>query len=99
MHQPVSIRAVPSPPNTVLCHLGVRCLDADGRFFALPAGCPETHIVHQAVYLVIQLLLAFPGAPNLYTVLNEPFHEERRLIFFTTETVKHEHQQNVKFLP
>ena len=44
----------------------------------------------------VEPLLSLVHAPDLDALLREPFHDKGRFIITATETVKHEHQQNVK---
>ena len=44
----------------------------------------------------VEPLLSLVHAPDLDALLREPFHDKGRFIITATETVKHEHQQDVK---
>ena len=44
----------------------------------------------------IKSLLTFVYAPDLDPLLREPFHDKGRFVVTPTQTVKHEHQQNIK---
>ena len=44
----------------------------------------------------VKSLLSFVHAPDFDALLREPLHDKGRFIIAATETVKHEHQQNVK---
>jgi hypothetical protein len=46
--------------------------------------------------MVVEPLLALYGAPNLYAVLDEPFHHKGRFIVLAAQAVKHIDQQNFK---
>ena len=76
----------------------MRCLDPHGGLFAFAAGLPEPNVVDQLIAAALYFLLPFPGAPDFDPMINEPFHQERRLVFTSAKTVKHENQQNIKFL-
>ena len=72
------------------------CPGTDGGFQAL-AGClPVADVVHQLVHMGVKSLLSFVHAPDLDALLGEPLHNKGRFIVTATETVKHEHQQDVK---
>ena len=61
------------------------------------AGClPVADIVHQLIDMGIKTLLTFIYAPDLDPLLREPFHDKGRFVVTPTQTVKHEHQQNIK---
>ena len=47
--------------------------------------------------MIFELLLPLNGAPYFNAVFNEPFHNERGLVLFTAQAVKHEHEQDIKF--
>ena len=44
----------------------------------------------------VKSLLSFVHAPDFDALLREPLHNKGRFIITATETVKHEHQQDVK---
>ena len=44
----------------------------------------------------VKSLLSFVHAPDFDALLREPLHDKGRFIVTATETVKHEHQQDVK---
>lgn len=46
--------------------------------------------------MVIKPLLAFLGTPDLNTVVDEPFHNERCFIVAAAKAVKHENKENIK---
>ena len=46
--------------------------------------------------MIIHLLLPFHCAPHFDSVADEPLHHEGRLIISPSQTVEHEHQQDVK---
>ena len=67
------------------------------RGFQTFAGClPVADVVHQLVHMGVKSLLSFVHAPDFDALLREPFHDKGRFIITATETVKHEHQQDVK---
>ena len=45
----------------------------------------------------IKSLFPLHRAPDLDSVLHEPFNHKGRFVLLAAEAVKHEHQQNVKF--
>lgn len=47
--------------------------------------------------MVIKPLLAFLGAPNLDSVVDEPFHDEGRFVIAATQPVKHEYKMSKAF--
>ena len=57
---------------------------------------PVSDIVHQLIDMGIKTLLTFIYAPDLDPLLREPFHDKGRFVVTPTQTVKHEHQQNIK---
>ena len=67
------------------------------RSFDTFAGClPVADVVHQLIDMRIKSLLTFVYAPDLDPLLREPFHDKGRFVVTPTQTVKHEHQQNIK---
>ena len=67
------------------------------RGFQTFAGClPVADVVHQLVHMGVEPLLSLVHAPDLDALLREPLYDKGRFIITATETVKHEHQQNVK---
>ena len=98
VHQFIPVWARTAAPDSVLGHLSMGCLHADGGFFTLTAGRPVPHEVQQPVHLVIELLFTFPGAPDLDAVLNEPLDQERGFILFSAQPVEHENQKDVELL-
>ena len=79
-------------------HLTEACLGAHGGFDAFAVRLPEADIVEQLVNVVVKPLFALLGAPNFDAVLDEPFHNERRFVCDSADTVEHEHQQDIEFL-
>ena len=46
----------------------------------------------------VKPLLAFLGTPHFNTVFDKPFYNKRRFVLSAAQTVKHEHQQNIKLV-
>ena len=81
---------------TFLCKLFYTGASTD-RSFDTFAGClPVADVVHQLIDMGIKTLLTFIYAPDLDPLLREPFHDKGRFVVTPTQTVKHEHQQNIK---
>ena len=65
---------------------------------AFPGCLPIANVVQQLVNMGIKPLLAFLDAPDFNTVFGEPFHNERCFVLSASQTIKHEHQQNIKLV-
>ena len=79
-----------------LHHLTETRFCTDRGFLAFAVGLPEADIVEQLIDVIVKTLFAFLRAPDLYSVLDEPFHNERRFVRDTTDTVEHENEQNIE---
>lgn len=66
-------------------------------FFGFSTGLPKADIVHQIIYIRIESLLPLLRAPDFDPHFNEPFKNKRRLVRDTPKSIKHEHEQNIKF--
>ena len=46
--------------------------------------------------MIVEALFTFLRAPNLYSVLDEPFDDKRRFVRDTTDAVEHKDEQNIE---
>ena len=65
---------------------------------AFSGSLPEPYVIHQLINVIIETLFALLNAPNLDTLLNEPFDHKRRFIINTPDTVKHKDEENIELL-
>lgn len=70
---------------------------SNGGFLAFSIGLPETDVIQQFIGMVIEPLLPFLGAPDLNAVADKPLHHKWGFIRNSADSVKHEHQKNIKF--
>lgn len=96
LFQLVSVGRDTAPKPPFGYDLAQACLGANGGFNAFAGGLPIADVIHQLVYMVVEFLLPFFGAPDLDAVLDELLHDEGRFIFLSAQAVKHKYQQNIK---
>ena len=65
---------------------------------AFPGCLPIANVVQQFINVGVKPLLAFLGTPHFNTVFDKPFYNKRRFVLSAAQTVKHEHQQNIKLV-
>ena len=68
----------------------------DRSFFAFTVCLPEADIVQQFVSVVVESLLTLLGTPHPDAISHKPFYNKRRFICDASDSIEHEHQQNVK---
>ena len=96
IHKHISVWQTAACIDPLRHHLVHTGLDTDGGLFGFARRLPETDVVHQLVHMLIKFLLPFIDAPNLNAVVGKPFQNKRRFVFDSSETVKHENEQNIK---
>ena len=83
------------PPASTSWPRAVFC--ADRSLFTFAVSLPEADIVGELVGVGIKTLLTLLGTPDPDAVSYKPFHDKWRFICDASDTVEHEHQQNIKF--
>ena len=86
MNELISIRTCAPAPDPIFRHLLVCSFDTERSLFTFTARRPKSHVVHEAVNLIVKALLAFPGAPYFDSMLDKPFDQEGRFIFLTAQS-------------
>ena len=92
----IAIRRISALEVTFFHKLAQTGAGSDGSFFALAVCLPEADVVQQFVGVVVETLLTLLGTPYPDAVPYKPFHNKGSFICDTTDTVEHEHQQNVE---
>ena len=92
----IAIRRISALEVTFFHKLAQTGAGSDGSFFALAICLPEADVVQQFVGVVVETLLTLLGTPYPDAVPYKPFHNKGSFICDTTDTVEHEHQQNVE---
>ena len=96
LHQLIAIGRVTATESTLHDDLPKPRLGTNGGLDTFAGRLPVTDVVQQLVHMVVKPLLAFLGAPNLDSVVDEPFHDEGRFVIAATQPVKHENKKDVK---
>ena len=68
----------------------------DRSFFAFAVCLPEADVVQQFVSVVVESLLTLLGTPHPDAVSHKPFYDKWRFICDASDSIEHEHQQNIK---
>ena len=97
LFQPVPVWRCTAPEPSFQHHLAQCRFGADGGFLALTVRPPVADVVGKAVGVRPEALFTLVDAPHSDAMLHEPFHHEGGLIGFAAQTVKHKHQQDIKF--
>ena len=94
----VPIGATASSVKTILYNLSHSGRSSDRGLFALSVCLPKSDIVGEFVGMAVKPLFSFFSAPYTDSVFYKPLHHKRGLVRNTTNAVKHEHKENIKFL-
>lgn len=95
----IAIRRISALEVTFFYKLAQTGAGTDGSLFAFSVRLPESDVVQQFVSVVVETLLTLLGTPYPDAVPYKPFHNKGSFICDTTDTVEHEHQQDVKLAP
>ena len=95
-HKIIAKRGDTALETAALDKLTKRGFCADGGLFAFTVRLPEANVVGQLVGMAVETLFALLGAPHLDPILYKPFHHKGRFVRDTSDTVEHEHKQNIE---
>ena len=96
-HKVITIRRTAALEVSFFHKLPQAGTGTDRSFFAFAVCLPEADIVQQFVSVVVESLLTLLGTPYPDAVSYKPFYDKWRFICDASDTVEHEHQQNIKF--
>ena len=96
-HKVITIRRTAALEVSFFHKLPQAGTGTDGSFFTFSVRLPEADIVQQFVGVVVESLLTLLGTPYPDAVSYKPFYDKWRFICDASDTVEHEHQQNIKF--
>ena len=95
-HKVITIRRTAALEVSFFHKLPQAGTGTDRSFFAFTVCLPEADIVQQFVSVVVESLLTLLGTPHPDAVSHKPFYNKRRFICDASDSIEHEHQQNVK---
>ena len=96
-HKVITIRRTAALEVSFFHKLPQAGTGTDRSFFAFAVCLPEADVVQQFVGVVVESLLTLLGTPYPDAVSYKPFYDKWRFIRDASDTVEHEHQQNIKF--